>query len=145
MEYEAWERTVPRTITDDVLWKMRVYRLALYVGDLAWPDVTLLIRDQRTNNLADQLYRAIGSISANLAEGYSKSSGKDRCRFFEYSLGSARESRDWYYKARYIVGEECANQRMELLSQIIKLLLTIIPNERSRTIHEDKEPYETEL
>ena len=27
---------------------------------------------------ADQLYRAVGSISANLAEGYSRVSGKDR-------------------------------------------------------------------
>ena len=33
---------------------------------------------------------------------------------------------------------------MELVSQIIKLLLTIIPQERTRTIHEESEPYEIE-
>ncbi len=25
-------------------------------------------------------------------------SGKDRARFYEYSLGSAREGRGWYYR-----------------------------------------------
>jgi four helix bundle protein len=50
--------------------------------------------------LSDQLYEAVGSVSANLAEGYSRGTGKDRARFYEYALGSARESRDWYFKAR---------------------------------------------
>ncbi len=142
MDYDLWERSVPRTITDDLLWKMRVYRLAMFVGEAAWQDVTLLINDKRTIQLADQLYRALGSKSANLAEGYGKSSGKDRVRFYEYSLGSARESRDWYYKARHVLGDTCAAERMELLSQIIRLLLTILPNERTRTIHEESESYQ---
>ena len=58
-----------------------------------WKDVTKLMEDRRTLGLSDQLYRALGSISANLAEGYSRGTGKDRERFYEYSLGSARESR----------------------------------------------------
>jgi len=144
VDYEAWEKSVPQTITGDVLWKMRVYRLAMFVGESAWEDVSLLIRDPRTNDLAGQLYRALGSISANFAEGYSKSSGKDRARFYEYSLGSARESRDWYYKARHILGEQRAAQQMELLSQIIRLLLTILPEERTRTIREESELYQIE-
>jgi len=52
------------------------------------------------------LYRAVGSIKANIAEGYSHRSGKDQARFYEYSLGSARESRGWYYDARHILGEQ---------------------------------------
>jgi four helix bundle protein len=144
MDFEAWEKSVPRSITDDVLWKMRVYRLAMFVGESAWIDVTCLIRDQRTINLAGQLYEALGSISANFAEGYNKSSGKDRARFYEYSLGSARESRDWYYKARHVIGEPRATEQMELLAQIIRLLLTILPAERERTIREESESYQVE-
>ena len=55
------------------------------------------MQDRRTIGLADQLYRSLGSIGANLAEGYSRGTGKDRAHFYEYALGSARESRDWYY------------------------------------------------
>jgi hypothetical protein len=62
MEYAEWEKTVPSTITSDVLWRMTAYRLALYASDLGWDDVTRLARDARTRDLADQLYRALGSI-----------------------------------------------------------------------------------
>ncbi|MBI5652949.1 MAG: four helix bundle protein [Chloroflexi bacterium] len=144
MEYDVWERTVPRSITGDALWKMKVYRLAMFVGELGWLDVTKLIQDQRTVKLAGQLYEALGSVSANIAEGYSKSSGKDRARFYEYALGSARESRDWYYKARHVLGETIAYERMEWLSQIIRLALTILPEERERTIREESAPYATD-
>ena len=98
MNYEDWEREVPEPITGDVLWKMKVYRLALFAVNLGWHDITKLAQDRRTASLADQLYRSLGSIGANIAEGYSRSSNKDRVRFYEYALGSARESRDWYYK-----------------------------------------------
>ena len=76
--------------------------------------------------------------------GYSRSSGKDRARFYKYSLGSARESRDWYYKGRFILGEEVAAHRMQFLTQIVRLLLTITPQERTRTIREEQASYEVE-
>ncbi|MEJ2751016.1 MAG: four helix bundle protein [Anaerolineae bacterium] len=102
MNYKTWEDNVPDNLKGDSLWKMEAYRLALFAADIGWPDVTRLAQDKRTIRLSDQLYRALGSIGANLAEGYSRSSSKDRARFYEYSLGSARESRDWYYKARHV-------------------------------------------
>jgi len=48
---------------------MKVYRLALFASDLAWHDVCKLAQDKRTTGLSDQLYRALGSIGANIAEG----------------------------------------------------------------------------
>ena len=48
-----------------------------------------LSRYPMTQKVCDQLYSAVGSIEANIADGYSRSSGKDRCRFFEYALSSA--------------------------------------------------------
>jgi len=125
------------------LWTVRVYRLALFGADIAWRDITELFQDKRTIALSNQLYRAMGSISANIAEGYSRGSGKDRARFYEYALGSARESRDWYYKARHILREEVVSHRMGLLSQIIRLLLVMVPDQRGKIIKEERTAYET--
>lgn len=93
MNYEEWLASIPKELSDDSLWRMKVYRLAVFVGDLAWRDVSRLVQDKRTIGLADQLYRAIGSISANIAEGYGRQSGKDQARFYEYALGSTRNTR----------------------------------------------------
>ena len=102
MTYEQREANVPDYIKSDPLWTVAAYRKSLFMGDLAWPDVTKLVSDRRTISLADQLYRAAGSVGANIAEGYSRGTGKDRVRFYEYALGSARETRDWYYKGRHV-------------------------------------------
>ena len=144
MNYEEWEETVPGEITGDSLWKMEAYRLGLFAADVCWHDVTKLMQDRRTLGLSDQLYRALGSVSANLAEGYSRGTGKDRARFYEYALGSARESRDWYYKGRHVLGETVAQHRLSLLTQIIRLLLTMIPQQRGRILHEQPLPYQTD-
>ena len=144
LNYQEWLKTVPETMSGDALWKMVVYRYALFLGDLAWHDVTKLIGDRRTIKLSEQLYEAVGSIGANISEGYSRSSGRDRARFYEYSLGSARESRGWFYEARFVLGDEVANHRMQFLTQIIRLLLTITPEERTRTIREEEVKYKVE-
>ncbi len=143
VNFNDWLTTVPETITGDSWWKMEAYRLGLFAADVCWYDVTKLILDKRTLDLSDQLYRAVGSISANIAEGYSKSTGKDRARFFEYALGSARESRDWYYKSRHVLGDDIANHRMSLMTQIIRLLTTMVPQQRKQgTIREPGPAFE---
>lgn len=145
MTYEEWLKTVPTEFKDDPLWSMEVYRFALFANDLAWRDVSKLIQDKRTIGLSDQLYRAIGSIGANISEGYSRQSGKDQARFYEYALGSTRESRTWYYDSRFVISEEVANHRIKLLTRIIRLLLTIIPHERGYKMREDTVTYDTDM
>jgi four helix bundle protein len=71
----------------------------LFLNDLGWRDTARLMQERCTIGLSDRLYRAAGSISSNLAEGYSRGTDGDRARFYEYTLGSARESRDWYLRA----------------------------------------------
>jgi four helix bundle protein len=144
MNYEDWEREVPETITGDVLWKVKAYRLALFVANLGWYDITKLAQDRRTVSLSDQLYRALGSISANIAEGYSRASNKDRARFYEYALGSARESRDWYYKGRHILSKSVTSHRLNLMTEIIRLLLVMIPDQRQPTLREEGEVYKVD-
>ena len=144
MNYQEWLGTVPTEITGDPLWKIEAYRLALFATDLGWHDVSKLMNDKRTLDVSNQLYRAIGSIAANLAEGYSRGTGKDRARFYEYSLGSAREARGWYFNGRFVLGEKIAGHRMKLVAQVIRLLLTIIPDQRGFELREDAPAYLTE-
>ena len=142
MTFAEWMETVPREFREDPLWRMEVYRLSLFAADLGWPDATKLIADKRTIGLADQLYRAVGSVSGNIAEGYGRQSGKDQARYYEYALGSAREARNWYYQARCVLTEPVALHRIRLLTQIIRLLLTIIPSERGYKLQEEPVKYE---
>lgn len=143
MNYADWLAEVPSTITDDPLWRNEVYRQALFLGDLAWYDARKLVQEKGVISLADQLYRATGSVSANISEGYSPASGKEQARFYEYALGSARESRDWYFKSRHILGEIVTNHRMNLLAEIIRQLLIMVPKYRGQFIKEEGISYET--
>ena len=145
MNYTEWEQNVPEVMKKDSVWKIEAYRLAVFVGDIGWRDVTKLSEDRRTLGVAEQLYEALGSMSANLTEGYSRGSPKDRARFYEYSLGSARENKDWYFKGRHILGEAVMLHRIKLLNQITWLLLTMIPEQRGRTLREQGARYITDL
>lgn len=146
MKFDEWVASLPKEITGDSLWKMEAYRLALFANEIGWHDVTELMKDRRTTGIADQLYRALGSVSANLAEGYSQHTGKARAQYYQYALGSAREARDWYYKSHHILKEEVVQHRISLLTQIIKLLLIMVPQQRGKTLtlREEKAGYITD-
>ena len=143
MGYDEWELTVPDEIRGDSLWKMKAYRLSLFLVDISWQDVTKLTNDRRTRDLADQLYRSLGSICANIAEGYSRGTSKDRARFYEYAFGSARETRGWYFQGKYILGKDLTSHRLQLLTQIIRLILTMVPQQRGRVLYENAMDYGT--
>ena len=139
--FRDWLTAVPAEIKADSLWKMKAYQLALFAGNIGWRDVSKLTTDRRTRDIADQLYRALSSISANLAQGYSRGTGRDRARFYEDALGSARESRAWYFQARHVLDEKVVNHRLKLLTEIIRLTLAMIPHQRGAIIKEQTAPY----
>lgn len=118
----------------DPLRRMAAYRLSIDLLDSAWPDTQVIRKHTTTGPLASQLYRAAGSIGANIAEGYSRSSGRDRVRLFEYALGSARECRHWYYASRHVLPPDGCEAQAVTLSRICQLLLVAIPEERHRAI-----------
>ena len=144
MNYADWLSTVPSEITNDPIWKLEVYRLALFVGDIGWSDVLTLSKNNLMWSISDQLHRSLGSISANLTEGYSRSKGLDPARFFEISLGSARESRDWYYKSRHVLSDEVVKHRIGLITQIIAMLTPMIAHQRKHAIREEPAEYHTQ-
>lgn len=134
MRYTEWEASVPKQLRDDLVWRRQDYRLALYAADLGWDDLRRLNRERASSAIADQLGRALGSVSANIAEGYSRSSGPDRVRFYEYALGSARESRDWYHKARHVLGPTVVRHRLKVLTSVVRLITASLPFERAATL-----------
>ena len=132
--FAAWEAAPPAEVQQDPLWRMKVYRLAVFVSDCGVADAQRLARSPAFVGVADQLLRAAGSVGANVAEGYSRSSGRDRVRLFEYALGSARESLHWYRIAAAALGPSEFASRIDALTEIRRLLLAIIPRERTRQI-----------
>ncbi len=151
MNFSDWRDQVPASIREDTLWDVEAYRLSLFASDVCWRDIRKIHEKSNAYSLSDQLYRAVGSISSNIAEGYSRGTGKDRARFYEYALGSARESRDWYYKSRFILGENVVDHRLDFMTQIIRLLLVMVPDQRGDEVREPPSQYraseysETEL
>ena len=133
-EYAAWARTVPPDITTDTIWRTPAYRLSLFMMSRAQGDMTRLFANRATRPHVDQLLRAVGAISADLDEGYSRSSGPERAHYYEYGCGSARESRGWYYKCAVAFSPEIVAARLARFSQIIRILTAIIPRERERRI-----------
>jgi len=124
---------------NDPLFRMRAYRLAFELLVLAWDDAKTLSEEPVTERIAGQLYAAVNSISANIGEGYSRSSGKDRARLFEYALGSVRESMSWYQGARPVLAD-AVRPRPDTLEEIRRMLIAIIPRERGSGIPRTKRP-----
>ena len=149
--FADWEATVPASFKRDTIWRTPAYRFGLWLADLVKADANVLRADRNSRNDADQLLRAVGSISSNLSEGYSRSTGPERARYYDYALASARESRDWYYKARDVLGIERMEHRIEILDRIIRILTAIVPREREDKPHRrrrkdhDNRPPRTDL
>ena len=118
----------------DPLAKMQAVQITRELMPECWDDADKLAQNEVTRKIAGQLYAAVGSILANLGEGYSRSSGRDRAKFFEYALGSVRESMMWYRTSERILGDETVSKRLDKLEQVRRLLLASIPRERDRLI-----------
>jgi four helix bundle protein len=115
----------------DPLTRMRLHALARAAGDDGWLDAARLISHPVTRPIADQLYRTLGSIAANIAEGYSRASVKDRMRFYEYALGSVREAGEWYQRGRFVLGAQQTSRRTTRLEEIARILMAMVRRARN--------------
>ena len=65
MDFELWQKSAAAgALSGDPIWRMKAYRMALFALDRAWDDALRFRRHALTYSVADQLYRAIGSIGA---------------------------------------------------------------------------------
>ena len=131
MTYDEWEATVPAEIKADLVWRVQAYRLGSYLAACADHDSRALATDARLVATAAQLFKAAGSVPANIAEGYSRLSTRDRVRYYEYALGSAAEARTWYVAMRDTLGAGPLAERVATLRSITRLLLTMIRSGRA--------------
>ena len=139
MDFNDWDRRVLSPFAGDPVWRATAFRLAIYLLDESWLDTQRLQRYPVLRPVSGQLYRAIGSIGSNFAEGYSRSSGKDRVRLFEYALGSTREAQVWYYASRHVLEAGDFDARFATLRRIGQLITASLPRERRRNISRTEE------
>lgn len=128
--FEAWAAQVPENLKQDPLWNFEVYPKTLFLYDLAWDDCEHLIKDRRGRAIVDQLTRSTGSVCANIEEGFGRGYGKEYAYFLRVSIGSARESRGWYYRARRLLPADVVKHRMTLLDEIIAMLAPNIQRQK---------------
>ncbi|HEY88539.1 MAG TPA: four helix bundle protein [Thermoflexia bacterium] len=122
--YEDWLQEMPPEIAAEDLWKFFGYRKSLFFYDICWRDCEKLLPHPLGRTVAQQLIRSAGSISANIEEGYGRGFGKARAHFLRIALGSARESKGWYYRSKTLLSPEILQHRWGLLNEIIPLLIT---------------------
>ena len=122
---DEWEPSVGSDETADPIWQLKCYRVARCLVDHTAGDAVALMLtvDPKT---VGQLSRAVGSIGANLAEGYSRRSAADRSRFYGYALGSTREATLWYRSVAPFLDRSSLELRMAFLAQERMLLMGML-------------------
>lgn len=128
--FEEWVAQVPESIKRDSLWEFSTYRHALFLADLAWKDGEKFLADVRGKAIAWQLLDSAGSVAANIEEGYGRGFDKGYARFLRIALGSARETRGWYYRGRHILETSVLEHRLGLLNDIIASLVLVSEQQR---------------
>ena len=128
-DFARWEATPPPDLFGDTIWRLPAYRLSRYLGHVVREDLRII--RSRSTNVAEQLERSIDSIGSNISEGYGRLHGRERARFYEFALGSAREAREWYARAESYLQDGVAVGRAMLLTRIVKILTVAIPQERA--------------
>ena len=129
LDFARWEATPPPDVLGDTIWRLPAYRLSRYLGHVVRQDVQII--RSRSPHVADQLERSVDSIGTNISEGYGRLHGRERARFYEFALGSAREAREWYARAESYLQNGVAAGRGMLLTRIVKILTVAIPQERA--------------
>jgi len=101
------------------IYEMDVYILSEKLSDMIWEDFDKWnVKAQRT--IGYQVIRSSDSIAANLAEGYGRSTGPDKRKFYIYSRGSFEETKAWLRKAirRNVITKESAATYKTIIDEL---------------------------
>ena len=120
----------------DKLDEIQYYQLSKELWKLCWMDIEILRKDFRGIEIGKQMIRSVGSISANIEEGFGRGFGKEYAQFLRIARGSARESRGWYERSGFLLPAETIAERDRILGNIIamitKAILTLEEKNRSK-------------
>jgi four helix bundle protein len=119
-------------MTSDPNWKLDVVRLATWATELALADASFVRGAPGCAKVADQLARAVGSISANLWEGLGRTSPRDKARYVAYALESTREAISWYVMIRKHLPPRSLSRRLAVLVRVRQMLVAFLRNHHRR-------------
>lgn len=127
-----WEARQPEAITGDPIWRLNCYREALFLVDRVRDDARHFGTPAENKDAKEQLLTAVGSIAANVGEGYGRPSVADRTRFFSYALGSIREAVAWYQVLRPPGEQPVIDDRLARLGRVRRMVLGLLGRLRER-------------
>lgn len=99
---------------------MAVWKLAMEVAEDVF-SITNELPKKEDYGLTSQIRRSSVSVSANIAEAFGRSTSPDKSKFYDYSRGSAFET-----KSLLIYGNNVGYFESESTQQIIEKLSKII-------------------
>lgn len=124
-----------------ILKELKVYQLAMKVGDSSWKIVSKWNYFER-DTIGKQLVRAADSIAANISEGYGRFHFKENRYFNFIARGSLFETKTWLEKAikqELITHEEFSSLKVEM-NELGKLLNGYIKKIGQENVVDEPEP-----
>ena len=116
----------------DALSHLRFYQTSCNLWEQCWGDTEHLAKDFRGKEIARQMIRSTGSVSANIEEGYGRGYDKEFSRFLRIARGSARETKGWYMRSGILLPKEIIQVRSEKLEEIIGSITNTIKTLESK-------------
>ena len=85
--------------------------------------------------IANQVLRSASSISANIAEGFGRRTGKEYTHYLIVARGSTTETLDWYIKCRdlHLIDAAVFVTRRAALEEILKMLNRMVSQQLAKT------------
>jgi four helix bundle protein len=97
-------------------------------------DLELLPNTRAAAIFIDQVIRSLGSVGANIAEGFNRSKAK-YLNSLDIALGEANETENWLYKLRdsNLLAREKANGHVAEVIQVEKMLAGLMRSIRRQS------------
>lgn len=108
--------------------QLKVWQKAHYLFLDALKDVEVYPKLEGARIVTSQVLRSIGSIGANIAEGFNAKSTKQYAYCLDIARRTAAESENWYFKVRDAgyLPKDTANKRIKECIEISKMIQAII-------------------
>ena len=116
---------------------MNIWKTAMNVATSVF-EITVPLPRSEDYGLTSQIRRSALSISANIAEGFGRSSNLDKIKFYIYSRGSAFEIKNHliygkrvaYFNEKEV--QEIANNIDSIIFELNKIMKSLKPHSQSQ-------------